>query len=84
MARRAPPIKKDTVTRFKCVDCGRLTAGRIPTRREGGSLGPGDLSFRFPRLHKLIGGRVCPGVYREAEWVDVSWEDRRAPRLRDK
>lgn len=55
------------ITRFKCVVCGKLTAGRVP--REAGA--DGDLSARFPRRHNRPGGDVCPGVYELAEWVDV-------------
>jgi hypothetical protein len=53
-------------TRFRCVVCGRLTAGRMP--REGDAMG--DTSERWPRRH-TIAGEVCAGVYRLAEWVDV-------------
>jgi len=56
-----------TTTRFRCVVCGKLTAGRIPNR------GHADLSFRFPRRHKLRDGHEvfdCPGNIIEAEWVD--------------
>ncbi len=74
---------KEFVTRFKCVDCGRLTAGRVPVRRTGGGLGPGDLSLRYPRRHYRPGGSVCPGVHKEAEWVEVPWEDRNASHLSD-
>ncbi len=56
------------VTRFKCVVCGKLTAGRIPGY---GGRCMGDTSFRYPRRHKGPDGKMCPGVRREAEWVDV-------------
>lgn len=51
-------------TRFRCVICGKLTAGRMP--REGRHIGDG--SARFPRRHK-INGQPCAGNIREAEWV---------------
>ena len=53
-------------TMFKCVVCGKLTAGRIS--REGSLVG--DMSHRFPRRHK-VGGQDCPGNIEEAEWIDV-------------
>jgi len=58
-------LKKPLVakrTRFKCVKCGKITAGRIPRR--------GDGTVRFPRKHK-VDGKPCPGNMVEAEWVDV-------------
>lgn len=54
-------------TRFRCDECGKETAGRIG--REGGLRG--DRSGRYPRRHNGPGGNVCPGVFREAVWVDV-------------
>lgn len=54
-------------TRFRCDECGKLTAGRIG--REGGLRG--DRSGRYPRRHNGPGGKVCPGVFMEAVWVDV-------------
>jgi hypothetical protein len=54
-------------TRFKCVVCGKLTAGRMP--REGRLVG--DTSARFPRRHKGPDGKPCPGNIEDAEWVDV-------------
>lgn len=53
-------------TMFKCVVCGKLTAGRIG--REGRL--SGDMSERFPCRHKLD-GKDCPGNIINAEWVDV-------------
>ena len=53
-------------TMFKCVVCGKLTAGRIS--REGSI--SGDMSHRFPRRHK-VGGKDCLGNIEDAEWVDV-------------
>jgi len=50
------------MTKFKCIICGKLTAGRIPRG--------GDGTLRYPRRHKW-NGRPCPGNYREAEWVKV-------------
>jgi hypothetical protein len=60
------------VTRFKCVVCGKLTAGRLP--RAHGRF-PGDTTFYFPRRHKGADGKVCKGSRREAEWVDVDTKD---------
>ena len=57
-------------TRFRCVKCGKLTAGRIPGF---GGRDMGDTSVRVPRKHH-IDGKICPGVYLEAEWVDVEPE----------
>ncbi len=54
-------------TRFRCVACGKLTAGRIS--REGRDRG--DKTARFPRHHASDQGDPCPGIYTEAEWVDV-------------
>ena len=53
-------------TRFECVKCGRLTAGRVPH----GSWHPADGSLRYPRRHKSEGA-LCPGNLLEARWVDV-------------
>lgn len=55
------PVKK---IKFKCVVCGKLTAGRIP--RYGGI--SGDYSFRYPRRHQ-VNGKDCPGNIEEAEWI---------------
>lgn len=55
-------------TMFKCVVCGKLTAGRIG--REGSI--SGDMSHRFPRRHKVC-GQDCLGNIEEAEWVDVPY-----------
>ncbi|UTU07738.1 hypothetical protein CcrC1_gp054c [Caulobacter phage C1] len=52
-------------TRFKCVVCGKLSAGRLP--REGRHVGDG--SERFPRRHKGGDGADCPGNILYAEWV---------------
>jgi hypothetical protein len=54
-------------TKFKCVVCGKITAGRIPraTRHD-----VGDGSVRFPRFH-LINGSPCAGNYKLAEWVSA-------------
>lgn len=55
--------QQETRTRFRCSVCGKLTAGRMPKK--------GDTSARFPRRHYEQNGRLCPGVFRDAEWVDV-------------
>lgn len=60
------------VTRFKCTVCGKLTAGKMPN--PGAGWGPADTSARFPRKHRDKKGKVCKGVYRFAEWIDV-WPD---------
>lgn len=49
------------MTKFKCVVCGKLTAGRIPKK--------GDLSFRYPRRHK-VNGKPCNGNVLEAKWTE--------------
>lgn len=54
-------------TMFKCVVCGKLTAGRLP--RASGWF-KGDGSCYYPRRHK-VGGVLCPGSLQEAEWVNV-------------
>lgn len=51
------------MTRFKCVVCGKLTAGCVPR--------DGDRSQRYPRRHDRRWGEVCPGIYVFAEWVEV-------------
>ena len=53
------------VTRFKCVECGKLSTGRLP--RDGRYVGDGTV--RYPRRHKGPGGKPCPGNIKEAEWV---------------
>lgn len=50
------------VTRFCCVVCGKLTAGRLPRR--------GDGTTRYPRRHNR-GGAPCDGNWQEARWVDI-------------
>ena len=57
-------------TKFKCVVCGKLTAGKIPFNFDRTNE-RGDGTFRYPRKHKLKNGKICPGTYQEAEWVDV-------------
>ena len=52
---------KTRKTRFKCVLCGKITAGRIPRN--------GDKSMRFPRRHNA-NGKPCPGNVEEAKWVE--------------
>jgi hypothetical protein len=57
-------------TRFQCIVCGKLTAGRIS--REGRLTG--DTTHRFPRRHRIGGkrtGKPCPGNILEAEWVNT-------------
>ena len=61
-----------SVTRFKCVVCGKLTAGRLP--REHGRF-YGDGTFRYPRRHKGADGKECRGVWDEAEWVKVDTKE---------
>lgn len=55
------------VTRFKCVVCGKLSAGRMPRIN---SRNEGDTTARWPRWH-AVNGKVCDGNFKEAEWVDV-------------
>ncbi len=52
-----------TTTKFKCVVCGNVSSGRMPRR--------GDSTGRFPRRHK-IDGKLCPGNFRLALWVDIN------------
>ena len=52
---------KTRKTRFKCVLCGKITAGRIPRN--------GDKSMRVPRRHNA-NGKPCPGTVEEAKWVE--------------
>lgn len=56
-------------TAFRCVECGKITAGRLPVNPNN-HRERGDGTFRFPRRH-LVNGQLCPGVLLEAEWVDV-------------
>lgn len=57
------------MTKYKCVVCGKITAGRIPVsltnHRE-----KGDLTFRYPRRHK-VKNELCSGSLQEAEWVET-------------
>lgn len=55
-------------TRYKCAVCNLLTSGRVPVGSNHKERGDG--TFRYPRKHKL-NGRVCPGSYLEAIWVDI-------------
>lgn len=55
-------------TRFRCVVCEKVTAGRMPREASGR---PADTTARYPRRHKDEYGRDCPGSIRPAEWVDV-------------
>jgi hypothetical protein len=59
---------KRNLTRFKCVVCGKITAGRMPRDGHGS---PGDGTFLYPRRHKGKDGNPCAGNIEEAEWVDV-------------
>ena len=52
------------VTRFKCVVCGKITAGRQTGRYS-------DRSERYPRRHAGPDGEWCPGNIEYAEWVEV-------------
>jgi hypothetical protein len=56
-------------TRFRCVVCGKVTAGRLPVNptnhRERG-----DGTLWYPRRHKH-NGEPCKGNILEAELVDV-------------
>lgn len=58
------------LTRFRCVVCGMLSAGKKPVNyyrhRE-----VGDGTFRYPRWHKDPAGNVCMGNFKEAEWVEI-------------
>lgn len=53
--------------RFRCVVCGKLTAGCLP--RINGRGGPN--SVRFPRKHRDKTGALCEGNDLFAEWVVV-------------
>lgn len=57
-------------TRFRCVVCGKLTAGRIG-RATDPPYERGDTSHRFPRRHNGKDGKDCPGNVESAQWVDV-------------
>lgn len=56
-----------TQTRFRCVVCGKLTAGRMPRIH---SRHRGDTTGRFPRRHNAENGKPCAGNVREAEWIE--------------
>lgn len=68
-----------TITRFRCVHCGKLTAGRLPRAIITSPTGRvtysrhdvGDGSFYYPRRHD-VDGEPCPGNILEAEWVTVT------------
>lgn len=80
------PKRPRMITRFRCVHCGKLTAGRLPRAFVTSPTGRvtysrhdvGDGSERYPRWHKLD-GKPCPGNRELAEWVDVP-----APKQRPK
>ena len=59
----------DSVCRFRCSVCGRLTAGKVPN---SDGRYAADKSERYPRMHRRPFGEPCPGVYEFAEWVEVS------------
>jgi len=54
------------ILKFKCLYCGKLTAGHFPRR--------GDGSMRFPRKHR-IEGKVCEGSFYEAEWIEFEMKE---------
>lgn len=54
-------------TRYKCVECGKLTAGRLPVNPHN-HRERGDGTARFPKKHK-VNGKLCLGVFKEAEWI---------------
>ena len=59
---------KDYGARFRCVVCGKLTAGRRPRavwREEP------DGTLIYARKHRTANGEVCEGSYKEAEWVPL-------------
>lgn len=56
--------------RFRCVVCGKETAGRIPVNPHN-HRERGDGTLRYPRKH-ANNGEVCRGCYIEADWVQVS------------
>lgn len=58
------------ITRFRCVVCGKLTAGRIPVNPHN-HREVGDGTFYYPRRHKGLDGKDCPGNIEEAEMVNV-------------
>ncbi len=71
------------ITRFQCQICGKLTAGRLP--RAGSDIWDevfhkyrrvetwhvNDGTMRYPRRHKGVDGKPCPGNMLEAEWTDI-------------
>lgn len=57
-------------TRFRCVVCGKVTAGRRP-RNPHNHRERADGTAMFPRWH-YVGGKPCEGNYSEAEWVIAS------------
>ena len=49
-------------TKYKCVVCGKLTAGRKTF----------DDAERWPRRHKGKDGEPCPGnIVATEEWIEV-------------
>jgi hypothetical protein len=56
------------VLKFRCIICGKLTAGRKPRA----AWTKGDGTARFPRRHKIKGtDKPCPGNIIEATWVEI-------------
>jgi hypothetical protein len=60
-------------TRFKCVVCGKLTAGRLPVNPHN-HRERGDGTFWYPRRHKGKDGEPCPGNIEEAQIIEVKQE----------
>lgn len=56
-----------TAIKYRCVICGKVSAGRLP-RQTGRNTG--DTSFYYPRRHK-VNGKPCAGNIREAEVVAI-------------
>jgi hypothetical protein len=55
--------------RYRCVVCGKVTAGRVPY--DGRFRGDG--TQMWPRRHQ-VDGKDCPGNVEAAEWVDIPVE----------
>lgn len=64
---KKPP--REHATAFKCVACGLITTGRLPSTRWA----KGDGSLYYPRRHRDSEDRLCSGVFDEAEWVRVPY-----------
>jgi hypothetical protein len=65
------------VTRYACVVCGKLTAGRkiMKNIEFRGSICVRTAELIFPRRHTDPQNpfRLCPGVLEEARIVEVPW-----------